>query len=369
MIVNSNVVHQWKYWLIPIMAFLLVSCGGGGGGGNSNNNATSTTPTPHTNIIFVTSTLQNGNLGGLAGADAICNTRAVAAGLQGNFVAWLSTSTVDAIDRLGSAPGWLRTDGLPFSSSAADLAAGKIYYPPNRDELGNPVGSTIVQTGTDGDGQVGAGFTCNDWTNGSTGSVRGGDPTATSNIWSFFASGGCVADRRFYCLSIDGTVPITPPANSGRIAFVSDNNLDGDFGLAGADMECNNNAALASLPGNYRALLATDSASAASRFDLSGQPWVRLDGVAIVEQASDLGDPEQLIAPINLQADGTTYLGNRGVWTGAPSFFQVSSGNTCTNWNSTLGNANITRAGKSVASVSDTSSCSFAISRLFCLQE
>jgi hypothetical protein len=74
-------------------------------------------------------------------------------------------------------------------------------------------------------------------------------------------SGGCASDRRFYCLSIDGTVPITPPANSGRIAFVSDTNLNGNSGLAGADTECSDNAALASLPGTYRALLATDSAS------------------------------------------------------------------------------------------------------------
>lgn len=37
--------------------------------------------------VFVTSTSHTGNLGGLAGADAICQARANEAGLKGNFVA------------------------------------------------------------------------------------------------------------------------------------------------------------------------------------------------------------------------------------------------------------------------------------------
>ena len=40
--------------------------------------------------VFVTSTVHDGNLGGLVGADAICNSLASAAGLAGTYKAWLS---------------------------------------------------------------------------------------------------------------------------------------------------------------------------------------------------------------------------------------------------------------------------------------
>jgi hypothetical protein len=40
--------------------------------------------------VFVTSTVHDGNLGGLAGADAICNSLASDAGLPGTYKAWLS---------------------------------------------------------------------------------------------------------------------------------------------------------------------------------------------------------------------------------------------------------------------------------------
>src|SRR5439155_17879039 len=51
------------------------------------------------NLVFVTSTTQPpGSLGGLAGADMLCNARAAAPGLPGTYVAWLSTPSVRAID-------------------------------------------------------------------------------------------------------------------------------------------------------------------------------------------------------------------------------------------------------------------------------
>src|SRR5207248_2675590 len=40
--------------------------------------------------VFVTSVMYDGNLGGLAGADAKCQARATAASLSGTYKAWLS---------------------------------------------------------------------------------------------------------------------------------------------------------------------------------------------------------------------------------------------------------------------------------------
>src|SRR5262245_55711495 len=59
------------------------------------------------NIVFVASSLTDGGIGGLAQADDICAARAEEAGLAGTYVAYLSTTSVNAIDRLGSARGWV----------------------------------------------------------------------------------------------------------------------------------------------------------------------------------------------------------------------------------------------------------------------
>lgn len=63
--------------------------------------ATSTDARANAYYAFVTSTRQVPTTFGkdLAGADAICNARAAEAGLPGTYVAWLSTTTVAAIDR------------------------------------------------------------------------------------------------------------------------------------------------------------------------------------------------------------------------------------------------------------------------------
>ena len=64
--------------------------------------------------VFVTSTTSGPDLGGLAGADTVCNTLAADAGLGGAWVAWLSTQSVNAEDRLtpGSGP-FVRAAGAP----------------------------------------------------------------------------------------------------------------------------------------------------------------------------------------------------------------------------------------------------------------
>ena len=75
---------------------------------------------------------------------------AQAAGLSGTFVALLSTSTVDAKSRLGTARGWVRTDGKPFADRQEDLfrsnCGSALYYPPRLDEFGNilPPNATVT---------------------------------------------------------------------------------------------------------------------------------------------------------------------------------------------------------------------------------
>ncbi len=63
---------------------------------------------------------------------------------------------------------------------------------------------------------------------------------------------------------------ITPV--TGRTAFVSTSSFDASTGISSADTLCQNEATAAGLPksSTFLALLSTSTASAASRFTLSG---------------------------------------------------------------------------------------------------
>jgi len=82
---------------------------------------------PQPNIAFVTSAKYvGGQFGGLDAADKECARLALAARLPGTYKAWLSTSTEDAIDRLGSARGWVRVDGKPFADERKEIIEGDL---------------------------------------------------------------------------------------------------------------------------------------------------------------------------------------------------------------------------------------------------
>jgi hypothetical protein len=139
--------------------------------------------------FFVTSANpgKGGNLGGLAGADAHCQALAAAVGAGGKtWHAYLSTSTVNAKDRIGSGP-WFNVKGVQIAASVADLhsANNKISGETALTEkgtkpnylVGNPPAPAAqplqhdILTGTNEDGTATA-ATCNNWTDGA-------DATAT----------------------------------------------------------------------------------------------------------------------------------------------------------------------------------------------
>jgi cysteine-rich repeat protein len=74
--------------------------------GNANDDVCTNTCAwgPATRIVFVTSEIYTGNLGGLAGADAKCQSLADAAGLPGNYMAWLSTGASSPSTRFTQSP-------------------------------------------------------------------------------------------------------------------------------------------------------------------------------------------------------------------------------------------------------------------------
>jgi len=68
--------------------------------------------------IFVSSQVFSGNLGGLSGADQYCENLAEAAGLRGDWMAWLSDNDVSAGLRIpGSSDPYVLTDGTRVAAN------------------------------------------------------------------------------------------------------------------------------------------------------------------------------------------------------------------------------------------------------------
>jgi hypothetical protein len=149
--------------------------------------------------FFVTSqgTGNGANLGGLAGADALCQKLAAAAG-AGNrtWRAYLSASpedgkpAVSARDRIGKGP-WYNAKGVKIAENLADLHADKnniseknnIRKETALDEKGNPVNGSgdkpnkhDILTGSQYDGTAyppGEDMTCQNWTAGNSAKLPG----------------------------------------------------------------------------------------------------------------------------------------------------------------------------------------------------
>lgn len=182
--------------------------------------------------FFVTSagSGQGADLGGLDGADAHCASLAEAAGVTGKtWRAYLSTSTVDARDRIGSGP-WHNAKGVEIAKDVASLhsetnAISKETALNEKGEVVNGRGDEPnrhdILTGSKPDGTKIADQTCGDWSmSGPEGAVMMGhhdrmglDESAAAKSWnsSHASRGGCSqealkgtgGDGLFYCFAAE----------------------------------------------------------------------------------------------------------------------------------------------------------------------
>jgi len=152
-------------------------------------------------LVFVTSTVHDGDLGGLAGADAICQSLASAAGLEGTWVAWLSTQSpeVDAPDRIADAEYRLVDRVTVVANSWLELTNGGQHHAIDMTENEITLGGGGVFTGTTID--MIPGDTCANWTSatapdrGTSGSLASSDLDWTDTS----ASVTCDTEQRLYC--------------------------------------------------------------------------------------------------------------------------------------------------------------------------
>lgn len=154
-------------------------------------------------IVFATSTTHDGNLGGLSGADAICQSRAASQSIAGTFRAWLSTPTTSADARLthSTTPYILRNSAV-VAADWDDLTDGTLNWPINLTEtlVVLPAASAWSASTASGSYASTAG-SCMDWTSnfGANNAVFG-DVQSTSATWTIQSFGACSQARHLYCI-------------------------------------------------------------------------------------------------------------------------------------------------------------------------
>ena len=218
--------------LLALVPAVVASC-------SRDSNATAPTQTASPMTFFVTSAKSaTGNLGGLRGADNICQTLASAAGAGGRtWRAYLSVERnaddgnrqTDARSRIGSGP-WRNAAGTVVANNLAELHARRGDAAVFVDERGQRIngqwaGSPTpvehdIMTGSSGDGTLMAGLTCADWTSDSQvlqaqvghsdGLGPNADPSGALSSWnSSHTNQNCsnTAPRggagRIYCFAIN----------------------------------------------------------------------------------------------------------------------------------------------------------------------
>ncbi len=186
---------------------------------------------PQPMSFFITS-VGPGNgadLGGLAGADAHCQSLAEAAGSDSTWRAYLSTSGpggVNARDRIGNGP-WYNASGDMIARNVADLH-GDVQRDRNNLHKGTAISQTgevingrgdqpnrhDILTGSNSDGRA-SDMTCNNWTNSGDGSAivghhdrSGGGNTSWNSAHGSRGCGqdalrGSGGDGLLYCFATD----------------------------------------------------------------------------------------------------------------------------------------------------------------------
>lgn len=123
--------------------------------------------------VFVSGSAYNGNLGGLSGADAKCQSLANGASLSGTYKAWLSSSTISASSRLSHASvPYVLVDGTLIADNWADLITNKSGNYLANSIIKNQNGSIVLDqyawTNTRPDGTINyslsSKYACSDWT-------------------------------------------------------------------------------------------------------------------------------------------------------------------------------------------------------------
>jgi hypothetical protein len=340
--------------------------------------------------IFVTNGFST-NIGGLDAADELCNIEGSPLQSAGYWKAWLSTSTIDAKDRIFQSTGkYVLSNGIDdVAYGYWDLLDGTLENPINLDSGGGSVPNNngiFIATGTNEDGTKNAN-TCNDWTSESSFySGHYGDHVKSDSEWTDKDDQSCNdAYWRIYCIeqppecrdgidndddgdideddtdchtdgtldpeTYDGTINNEAggfPFNEYRV-FIAYDYSDNDpytgwrgdtiGGVEGANQKCADNAAEFGITTNgyWKAWISNDTISPSNSFYRSPIPYKEYSTGNIIandwgDLISDNGDGNYLRNPITTLSNGDPNpWGGSAIWTGTDSD-GTSTSNNCDNW-------------------------------------
>ena len=238
MAVITLCIGMGSYFLLAQQAPAGQGAGGGGAAGGGGGQGRAAAPPPQPMSFFITSVGKGdgANYGGLAGADAYCQTLATAAGSTKTFHAYLSTqgaAAVSARDRIGAGPWYNARGGLvamnlgilhgdTIEQARIGNALGKMVSFTEKNTPNNGVGDMPnehdILTGSQPDGRAytdAMDHTCNNWTSNDMGVAQLGhsDKQGGGNSsWnSSHASRGCSQPNlvatggagKLYCFAIN----------------------------------------------------------------------------------------------------------------------------------------------------------------------
>ena len=162
---------------------------------------------------FVTSeTFVGYDLGGVSGADQICQDAALAAGLTGTWSAWISAHddgtpvSSPSTTFANNGEAYERIHGTVIAAGFGDLTDGMLDAPINVDELGQTITTDLaVWTGTYDDGTAydpdsdSGGENCTQWLDDGGEGGRGGLADSTTSNWTDDFDYECQEAHRLYC--------------------------------------------------------------------------------------------------------------------------------------------------------------------------
>jgi hypothetical protein len=305
------------------------------------------------NLVFVTSSVFAGNLGGAAAYERQCNKLATAAGINNAagdaYVAWMAASDYAPATLLGSTRGWVRADLLPWiDSMATALATGAVFYPVAYDENGQRVIGNTLSGMVDTDALY-AGENCNDWTD-ATVNTSHGHTHAGGRGWPSNNVGvsSCAIASRVLCVMKGANTPVAVTPVMGKKIYLSKSAWFPGGGLSAADAKC-----LLDAPVSVTAAKAILVGSARALSDVLGATtvYVRPDGVRvgtgaeIIQAMNDNTGPASIEATVTQDGGGSYvspwieiagrpgYVCSMVVWTGL-TYPLPGNGDTCLDWTS-----------------------------------
>ncbi len=164
------------------------------------------------NYVFVSSMVKTGVMGGIGGADALCNIWAETAGLPGSYYAWNSTEGSFPNFDFSKEGAYVRTDAdeTVVANSYADLISGTLLAAINIDENGNPGpivpvfcnnGVAATWSNTTPSGNFAGPANCSNWTS-IIGTGKIGNHLATDGTWSQYDGCNipCATALPIYCV-------------------------------------------------------------------------------------------------------------------------------------------------------------------------